>query len=243
MPDDPAKTPADDNDSEDAPLSPEEMMGRILQPQSEAAETPPPEDFLTDPAEAKKQPPAPPEDTDMTAAREESRAPEAMPPPPPRPQLDPRIREVAERFLQMSNQAATLTDMLNNEEITFEEYQRLLYEKMVQDEAGNWWMIDAENEQWYRHDAADNQWVVGYPAALAQWEQFRQAQQPRPRGEEGGMATETVYELPPAYLEPTEPGTGAPIVDGPRCRNRQKAADQRRSLHHSQHRGFLQRIT
>ena len=69
------------------------------------------------------------------------------------------------------------------------------------------------NEQWYRHDAADNQWVVNYPAALAQWEKFRQAQQPRSSGEEGGMATETVYELPPAYLEPTEPGTGAPIVD------------------------------
>ena len=213
MPDDPAKTPAENNETEDAPLSPEEMMGRILKPQGEAAETPPPEDFLTDPAEAETQPPAPPEDTDMTAAREESRAPEAMPPPPPRPQLDPRVREAADRFLQMSNQAATLTDMLNNEEITFEEYQRLLYEKMVQDEAGNWWMIDAENEQWYRHDAADNQWVVDYPAALAQWEKFRHAQQPRSSGEEGGMATETVYELPPAYLEPTEPGTGVPIVD------------------------------
>ena len=66
----------------------------------------------------------------------------------------------------MQNQAATLTDMLNSEEISFQEYQRLLYDSMVQDEAGAWWMIDAENEQWYRHDSANNEWVIDYPAAL-----------------------------------------------------------------------------
>ena len=35
MPDDPVKPPADDNSAEDAPLSPEEMMQRMLNPRPE----------------------------------------------------------------------------------------------------------------------------------------------------------------------------------------------------------------
>ena len=67
----------------------------------------------------------------------------------------------------MQNQAATLADLLNKEEISFEDYQRLLYEAMVQDEGGVWWMIDAENEDWYRHDPDRNQWEVDYPGRAA----------------------------------------------------------------------------
>ena len=155
MPDDSAREepPADDS-AEPTPESPEEMLGALLNP-APAEEAPiPPEDY--DPRlrqdEIKRF--ARPEDLPVdepAASRLQERA----------------LSDVARRFIDMRNQAATLADLLNKEEISFEEYQRLLYEAMAQDEAGVWWMIDAENDDWYRHDAERNQWEVDYPSAPA----------------------------------------------------------------------------
>ena len=92
-----------------------------------------------------------------------------------RPQLDPHLREAAERLTAMRNQAAALTDLLNNQEITFDEYQDRLYDAMVQDEAGMWWVIDAENEQWYCHNPDSNQWEEDDPAALHELERYNRA--------------------------------------------------------------------
>ncbi len=210
MPDEPVKPPADDASTEDAPLSPEEMMGRMLNPQPKAAEPPPPEDYLDPPPKAEAPAPKPPEDLDATSPPVAEVEEAAASSPPPRPQIEPGIRQAAERFIKMQNQAATLTDMLKREEISFEEYQRLLYDSMTQDEDGFWWMIDPENEQWYRHDSGENEWLIDYPAALREWEALRQAEA---SGAESNMRTETVYDLPPSYLGPTEPHGGAPILD------------------------------
>ena len=212
MPDDPVKPPADDKTDdktiEDAPLSPEEMMQRMLNPQPEAQAALPPEDYLQTPPAADEPTPSPPEDADPVSP------PPAESLPQPRPPFDLRLREVAERFIKMRNQAATLTDLLNSEAISFDEYQRLLYDSMTQDENGAWWMIDAQDEQWYRHDSAKNEWVVAYPIALRQWENFQQAQQDkRPASAAEPEKTETVYDLPPSYLGPTDPHGGAPILD------------------------------
>ena len=59
MSDDPVKPPADDNSVEDAPLSPEEMMQRMLNPRPEPDEPLPPEDYLTPSPEAEEQAPTP----------------------------------------------------------------------------------------------------------------------------------------------------------------------------------------
>ena len=147
MPDEPKR---DQPAGEAPPPSPEEMMRSLLNALPADDELPPPEDFDAYGAPA-----------DQLARPEDSAQVQAEPAPPP---------EVA-RLLAMQNQAATLSELLNNEEISFEDYQRLLHEAMAQDEAGNWWMIDAENNEWYRHDALSNQWQIDYPAALRDYEQ------------------------------------------------------------------------
>ena len=170
-----------DDSDKDAPLSPEEMMQRLFKPEPE--ELGPPEDFLPDE-------PAPDD-----------------PPPPPPPALDSRPRDAAAPFIALRDSATLLAQMLNNEEISFEDYQRQLYDGMLQADDGNWWMIDAENDEWYRHDSDAKEWLLDYPEALRAWEEA-QAADARP-----DEPTETVYELPPAYREPDEPVAGAPIVD------------------------------
>ena len=195
MPDDPAREkPPADNPAEPAPESPEEMMGALLNPTPADEEPLPPEDYgsqLED--EAKRY--ARPEDLPV----DEQQPPAPGPPEPP----DPATSGVAQRFIEMQNQAATLADLLNKEEISFEDYQRLLYEAMVQDERGVWWMIDAENEDWYRHDPERNQWEVDYPAALREYE--------RNKSESfNGDETLTEYDLPASY---GAPAAGDPIYD------------------------------
>ena len=179
MPDDPAreKPPADES-AEPTPKSPEEMMGALLNPAPADDEPTPPEDY--DPQLS--------EDEIKRYARPEDLPVESEQPPAPK-ALDPAIREVAQRFIEMRNQAATLADLLDKEEISFEDYQRLLYEAMVQDEGGVWWMIDAENEDWYRHDPDRNQWEVDYPAALREYERHQSAPF-------NGDETLTEYDLP-----------------------------------------------
>ena len=117
------------------------------------------------------------------------------------------VGEVAQRFLDMQNQAATLADLLSKEEISFDDYQRLLYEAMVQDEQGVWWMIDAENEEWYRHDAVSNQWNVDFPSALRELERDR-----RDQIDPDATLTQpnSDFDLPPGYGEPK---AGDPIYD------------------------------
>ena len=170
MPDEPSR------DTPPADESPEEMMGAIINP-ADADDLPPPEDFAHA-ANIKRY------------ARPEDEAPAPA---------EPVLSDVARRFLDMRNQAATLADLLNKEEISFEDYQRLLYEAMVQDEQGFWWMIDAENEEWYRHDPVKNQWEKDFPAALGEQERAQadpDITQTQP---------ETDYDLPASYSQAGEP--------------------------------------
>lgn len=182
MPDDPspAKPPADDK--AEPPKSPEEMMGALLNPAPADDKPAPPEDY--DPNLGSDQRHARPEDLPV-----DERQPTAPDPP------EPEVSQAAQRFIDMQNQAATLADLLNKEEISFDEYQRLLYEAMVQDEDGSWWMIDAENEDWYRHDPDRNQWVVDYPPALSEYERRQSASF-------NGDETLTEYDLPSSLGAP-----------------------------------------
>ena len=208
MPDDPVKRPLDEDEAPDAP-APEEMMHAVLSGEPEPEPLVPPEDYLSEAAagpESAQTPPGPAQSLSVPEPIEG--ADESLPPP--RPQLDKRLRIVAERFIKMQNQAATYTDMLNNEEISFEEYQQLLYDSMAQDENGNWWMIDAENEQWYCHNPESNQWDADYPHALREWERVRQAYDQRRPVADDDAATETVYDLPPAYRDGTESAASEP---------------------------------
>ncbi len=176
MPDEPARDqPADD--------SPEEMMGGILNP-GPSQQPRPPEDYDSHLSDASVQRFARPEDLPLA--------------PPEQGPAD----AAAEPFIEMRNRAATLSDLLAKEEISFDEYQRLLYEAMVQDEAGHWWMIDAENNHWYRHDPERNQWQEDYPAALREHE--------GEQAEVDADATVTEYELPDSY---SQPAAGDPITD------------------------------
>ena len=186
MPDEPTR---DKPAERDEPQSPEEMMGALLRDASAADdELPPPEDFAP-----------------AGGLRRFAR-PEDEPPQRPEP-AEVAISQVAQRFLDMQNQAATLADLLSKEEISFEDYQRLLYEAMVQDEQGVWWMIDAENDEWYRHDPVSNQWEVDFPPPLQELERAR-------RGQLDPDATLTQpnadFDLPPGYGEPK---AGDPIYD------------------------------
>ena len=196
MPDDPTrgKPPADDS-AEPKPASPEEMMGSLLKPAPAGDAPAPPEDYDPNLGEGERKRYARPEDLPVG---------DGQPPAPDSPApLDPAVSQVAQRFIEMQNQAATLADLLKREEISFEDYQRLLYEAMVQDEAGVWWMIDAENEDWYRHNPDRNQWEVDYPAALREVERRQSASF-------NGEETLTEYDLPSTLGEGAE---GAPIYD------------------------------
>ncbi len=185
MPDDPSR---DKPAEKDEPQSPEEMMGALLRAAAGDDDLPPPEDF------------APAGDLQRYARPEDG-----LPQNPEAPDIE--IGEVARRFLDMQNQAATLADLLRKEEISFDDYQRLLYEAMAQDEQGRWWMIDAENNEWYRHDPVSNQWEVDYPPALRELERAR-------RDQVDPDATLTQpnadFDLPPGYGEPK---AGDPIYD------------------------------
>ncbi len=183
MPDDPTR---DNLPTDDAPKSPEEMMQSLLNDASADDELPPPEEYASA------------DDVQRFSRPEDGPAPELV---------EIEVSEVAKRFLDMQNQAATLAELLSKEEITFEDYQRLLYEAMVQDEQGIWWMIDAENEEWYRHDSLSNQWEIDYPEALRELERAR-------RDQIDPAATVTIpgaaYDLPPGYGAPK---AGDPIYD------------------------------
>ncbi len=181
--------PDDKPSADDEPKSPEEMMGALLNAASADDDLPPPED-LNPGASGIKQFARPEDDPPKAPTRTE-----------------PEISPEARRFLDMQNQAATLADLLNKEEIKFEDYQRLLYDAMVQDEQGFWWMIDADNEEWYRHNPVSNQWETDYPPALKALERA-QADQIDP----DATLTQpgTGYDLPPSYGEPR---AGDPIYD------------------------------
>ncbi len=171
------------------PKSPEEMMGALLNDAAAANEDlPPPEDF------------APAADLRRFTRPEDELSQRAEP-------AEVEISEAAQRFLDMRNQAATLADLLGKEEISFEDYQRLLYEAMAQDEQGVWWMIDAENDEWYRHDPVSNHWELDFPAALRELERVR-----RERVDPDATLTQpnTDFDLPPGYGEPK---AGDPIYD------------------------------
>ncbi len=177
-------------DTPPADEAPEEMMGAIIKPAA-AEDLPPPEDFA---------PAASPEEL-QRYARPEDDPPASLSP------AQAQISEIARRFLDMQNQAATLTELLNKEEINFEDYQRLLYEAMVQDEGGFWWMIDAENEEWYRHNPLSNQWETDYPAILRELESAK----PQPSDPDATLTQPGGdYDLPASY---SQPGSSQDITD------------------------------
>ena len=194
MPDDrPPEKPLADQDGEPKPQAPEEMMGALHQPSSTDDAAPgPPEDYDSHLNEDERKRYTRPEDLALRPERKS--APD---------QPEAARSEAAQRFLDMRNQAATLADMLSKEEISFEDYQRLLYEAMVQDEGGAWWMIDAENEDWYRHDPERDQWTVDYPAALREYERQNESSF-------DGDQTLTEYDLPASY---SQRAAGDPIYD------------------------------
>ncbi len=180
MPDEPTRDKPEENDK---PASPEEMMGALFDDGRAADDLPPPEDFA-------------PASDPQRFARPEDELPASAP--------EVEVGEVAQRFLDMQNRAATLADLLSKEEISFEDYQRLLYEAMVQDEAGVWWMIDAENDEWYRHNPVSKQWETDFPPALRELERARRdpnATLTQPQAD---------FDLPPGYGQPQ---AGDPIYD------------------------------
>ncbi|MCY4146485.1 MAG: transglycosylase domain-containing protein [Chloroflexi bacterium] len=169
----------EDESPDSAPPSPEEMMQGLLRALPDEADLPLPEDFDAAANEIEAEPPVRPEDS------------------PPQASLTPQLPEAVARLLAMQNQAATLGELLSKEEISFDDYQRLLHEAMTQDDDGIWWMIDAENNDWYRHDAQKNEWQVSYPSALRDYE----AAQRQP---------ESGYDLPDSLRGPA---AGDPILD------------------------------
>ncbi len=190
MPDDPSKEHLPDSESESEaapPSTPEEMLQSILNPKPpSASETlAPPEDSPAWSPPPKASTLARPEDLQFARQSDE---PDTLVEPP------AHLRAAAERFVTMQNQAAAWTDRLNNREIAFDEYRRLLYDNMVQDEAGVWWMIDAENEQWYRHNPDSNEWEEDTPPALRELERYHRAE---------------AADAPPS----SQPRAGDPIVD------------------------------
>ena len=196
MPDDPAREkPPANGPVEPAPKSPEEMMGALLDPTPTNKESIPPEDYDSHLSADDVKRYARPEDLPIDD--------EKPPAPAAHDQAEGATSEVARRFIEMQNRAATLADLLRKQEISFEDYQRLLYDAMVQDEHGVWWMIDAENEDWYRHDSDQNQWEVDYPAALREFEGGQGASF-------NGDETLTEYDLPSTLGAPV---AGDPIYD------------------------------
>jgi len=132
------------------------------------------------------------------------------------PMLDAQTRATAQRFQNMQNQVATLNFRYQNEEMDYEEYQRLLYENMVQDENGVWWMIGADSNNWYRHNTETNGWEEDYPPALLALEEYDQAVNRQQSGVVGTQGTTTAYDLPPVYGDhstPTTPQVGDPTYD------------------------------
>jgi len=104
------------------------------------------------------------------------------------PQLDTDVREHGEAFRNAQNQFSLYRQMYTNEEITFDEYQRVLYENMVQDENGVWWTINATTGRWNRHDVSTDQWVEDYPPMLLALEEYEQAAQ---QGQQGYGVADT----------------------------------------------------
>ena len=135
------------------------------------------------------------------------------------PMLDAQTRATAQRFQTMQNQVATLNFRYQNEEMDYEEYQRLLYENMVQDEHGVWWMIGADSNNWYRHNTETNGWEEDYPPALLALDEYNQAVNQEQSGFVSTQGTTTAYDLPPVYGEqtaptvPQTPRAGDPIYD------------------------------
>ncbi len=171
----------EDESADSGPPSPEEMMQELLRALPDEDELPPPEDFQAAANDLEAEPPVRPEDSAPPASQAPTQ----------------QLPEAVARLLAMQNQAATLSELLSKEEISFQDYQRLLHEAMVQDDDGIWWMIDAENNDWYRHDATKNQWLVSYPPALRDYEAAqRQAQ--------------SDYDLPDSLRAPA---AGDPILD------------------------------
>jgi membrane peptidoglycan carboxypeptidase len=121
------------------------------------------------------------------------------------PVLDPQTQATAQRFQTMQNQVATLNFRYQNEEMDYEEYQRLLYENMVQDDNGIWWMIGADSNNWYRHNVTTNEWEEDYPPELRALEEYNQAVDGQQSGSVGTQGTTTAYDLPPVYGDPDSP--------------------------------------
>jgi hypothetical protein len=64
-------------------------------------------------------------------------------------------------FAQVETKVTQLRQDLAAGQLTEEQFKARLREMMVEDEAGNWWMVGYETGEWYRHDGDD--WVRADP--------------------------------------------------------------------------------
>lgn len=64
-------------------------------------------------------------------------------------------------FAEVERMVAKLRQDLAAGRLTEEQFKAQLRGMMVEDEAGNWWMVGYETGQWYRHDGTD--WVLDQP--------------------------------------------------------------------------------
>lgn len=67
-------------------------------------------------------------------------------------------------FAKVEAQFKDLREQFDNGRFTLDEFKSKLFDMMVQDDQGNWWMIGYESGQWYRHDGS--QWQLDTPPAI-----------------------------------------------------------------------------
>lgn len=106
--------------------------------------------------------------------------------------ISPQTRANAQKFRDVQRQVATLNRLYQDEAMSYDDYQRQLYENMVQDENGVWWMIGANSDKWYRHNTTSNEWEEGYPPSLMELEQYERAMQ----GDSSPVSAPQTYDLP-----------------------------------------------
>jgi len=89
---------------------------------------------------------------------------------------DPRQVELGRQFRQTEEQVATLRRMVQNGQLSQDDYVNQLRDLMILDDDQNWWMMGVESDQWYKSE--NNAWVEAQPEPLAALRRYEQQQQP-----------------------------------------------------------------
>lgn len=90
--------------------------------------------------------------------------PQGTAPMPSVPQVDPRVEELARRFRQTQEDVTQLRYMRRSGQITEDQFQEQLRNRMILDDDQVYWMLGAENDIWYKY--INNEWVPAVPPAL-----------------------------------------------------------------------------